>query len=238
MALNSRSSLLDSLGWVDYAFQPAGAAPPADAAYGHQRHSASVVMDSENVPPKSCESDGIIGTGDRAVAVYTADCLPVLIADDKQKHVAAVHAGLKGTLRGVLYRAVEKLCERGATPDSLFLAIGPAIAPCCYELGQNMLSEIAQTTGVPQPVRWHQQQPHNPQAVRAQAQAQQQGIWFDLPGLAKQMLMASGIPAAHIDHIQVCTYCMAEAGSSYRYNSHFSSGYQSRYSWIRRRSSG
>ena len=134
MAVIPRSPLLDSLDWVDYAFQPAGEPPPTDAAWGHQRHSATVVFDVENTPSKSCESDGIISSGTRPVAVYTADCLPVLIADPQQRIVAAVHAGLKGTLAGVLIRAVEKLCEQGSAPENLVVAIGPALGPCCYEL--------------------------------------------------------------------------------------------------------
>ncbi len=50
MSVNPRSPLLNSLGWVDYAFQPAGMPPPTDAAYGHQRHSANVVLASQNFP--------------------------------------------------------------------------------------------------------------------------------------------------------------------------------------------
>lgn len=229
-----RSSLLDTLGWVDHAFQDAGVPPPSDAAYGHQRHSATVVLDHENVPAKSCVSDGVIGVTTRPVAVYTADCLPVLIADARQHHVAAVHAGLKGALAGVLFSAVERLKALGATNDSLFVAIGPAIMPCCYELGEDILSEIQQNRYLQQPPRWEVEQPHNIRTVRPQAQARQQGIWFDLPGLGRQMLMQMGIPAAHIELLNICTYCMAETGSSYRRNTHFDSGYHSRYSWIRR----
>lgn len=235
MSVNPRSPLLNSLGWIDYAFQPAGMPPPADAAYGHQRHSANVVLASQNFPPKRCESDGVIATDERPVAVYTADCLPVLIADAKQQNVAAVHAGLKGTLKGVLYRTVEKLCELGATPQSLYVAIGPAIAPCCYELGESMLAEIERAEGVPQHIKWHQSQPKNSHAQRKQANPQQNGIWFDLPELAKQMLIQAGIPDRQIENVNICTYCMAEAGSSYRYNTHFNSDYQSRFSWIRRK---
>lgn len=229
-----RSALLDSLGWVDHAFQAAGEPPPPDAAYGHQRHSPTVVLEQENVPPKRCESDGIIGVTQRPVAVYTADCLPVLIADTRRHHVAAVHAGLKGALAGVLFTAVERLKALGASSDSLFVAIGPAISPCCYELGENVLDEIKQNARLRQPVTWSVGQPHNAQAVRPQAQARQQGIWFDLPQLGRQMLLQTGIPAEQIELLNVCTYCMAETGASYRRNTHFNSGYRSRYSWIRR----
>lgn len=235
MSAMPRSPLLDALDWVDYAFQPAGEPPPADAAYGHQRHSAVVLTDIHNVPPKSCDADGVIATGHRPVAVYTADCLPVLMADSQQKQVAAIHAGLQGTLAGVLYRAVERLCERGAMPRSLTVAIGPALAPCCFELDRQRLTDIEQLPGMPLPLRYHNVQPHNPDAQRPQAVATRDGAWFDLPHLATQMLIKAGIPAEQIDHIDQCTYCTTEAGSSYRFNTHHGSGYRSRYSWIRRR---
>lgn len=235
MSAMPRSPLLDALDWVDYAFQPAGEPPPEDTAYGHQRHSAVVVTDIHNFPPKSCDADGVIATGHRPVAVYTADCLPVLFADRQEKQVAAVHAGLQGTLAGVLYRAVEQLCERGATPQSLTVAIGPALAPCCFELDRQRLADIERLPGIPLPLRYHEQQPRNPYALRPQAVATQAGIWFDLPQLAKQMLVSTGIPAAQIDLIPLCTYCATESGSSYRFNTHHGSGYRSRYSWIRRR---
>ncbi len=236
MAIRVRSTLLDALEWVEYAFQAAGEAPPEDAAYGHQRHSATVVNDEANVPPKSCESDGVIGLGVRPVAVYTADCLPVLIADTQHRRVAAVHAGLKGMLAGVLGCAVEQLCETGTIPAHLCVAIGPAIAPCCYELGEEMLTPIAQSLSGPLTHCWHREQPHNPLAVRSQANGTQNGIWFNLPQLATAMLVQAGVPQASIENVGFCTYCMTEPGSSYRRNNHFNSCYQSRYSWIRRRS--
>lgn len=237
MGIRVRSTLLDALEWVEYAFQPAGEAPPDNVAYGHQRHSATVVDDEANVPPKSCESDGIIGLGTRPVAVYTADCLPVLIADTRQRRVAAVHAGLKGTLAGVLERAIARLCEAGSSPDSLCVAIGPAIAPCCYELGEEMLGVIAPARSDPASPCWCREQPQNPLAVRPQAKATRNGVWFALPQLATERLIAAGVPAANIENVRFCTYCMAETGSSYRRNTHFNCGYQSRFSWIRRRES-
>lgn len=229
-----RSALLDTLTWLDYAFQPAGQPAPAETAYGQQRHSARVVPARQNRPPKSCESDGVIADDTQPVAVYTADCLPVLFADPLTRQVAAVHAGLQGTLAGVLNSATEGLLTRGARADGLFVAIGPAIGPCCYELGHDRVQQMAARADLP-PLRWSAEQPHNPLAVRPQAQAHHQGVWFDLAHLARSLLLQGGIPDRQIEVLNVCTYCMAEAGSSYRYNTHFASGYQSRFSWIRRR---
>ncbi|ARJ42376.1 hypothetical protein B1H58_10325 [Pantoea alhagi] len=228
------SALLTSLGWLDHAFLPAGIAPPEEIACGHQRHSPTVVMSEEAFPRKQCEADGVIATDPRPVAVYTADCLPVLIADTRQHHVAAVHAGLKGALAGVLPAAVNRLLALGATPESLFVAIGPAIAPCCYELGQDVLGTIISNPRVTAP-QWFSTQPINLHAVRPQAEAKNQGIWFDLPALGRQMLLDMKIPAAQIEVLPVCTYCSAEPQSSYRRNAHFSDGYALRYSWIQRR---
>ncbi|WP_292977250.1 polyphenol oxidase family protein [Pantoea sp. UBA4549] len=229
-----RSALLDSLTWLEYAFQPAGLPAPEAAAYGHQRHSARVVLSGQNRPPKSCESDGVIAEDSHPVAVYTADCLPVLFADPEQQQVAAIHAGLNGTLNGILQSALDALLARGASLDTLCVAIGPAIGPCCYELGDDRIWQMQQRSDLP-PLQWTAQQPVNLQAVRPQAQAQQQGVWFSLPGLARSILLQHGLGAAQIDVAEVCTYCMAEAGSSYRRNTHFDCGYQSRFSWIRRR---
>jgi len=229
-----RSALLDSLTWLEYAFQPAGLPAPEAAAYGHQRHSARVVLSGQNRPPKSCESDGVIAEDSHPVAVYTADCLPVLFADPEQQQVAAIHAGLNGTLNGILQSALDALLARGASLDTLCVAIGPAIGPCCYELGDDRIRQMQQRSDLP-PLQWTAQQPVNLQAVRPQAQAQQQGGWFSLSGLARSILLQHGLGAAQIDVAEVCTYCMAEAGSSYRRNTHFDCGYQSRFSWIRRR---
>ena len=228
------SSLLASLGWVQHAFLPAGATPPEDAVWAHQRHSAEVIFDEQALPVKSRDADGVIGINPRPVAVYTADCLPVLIADDRHHHVAAVHAGLKGALAGVLFSAVRRLQELGATADSLHIAIGPAIGPCCYELGTDLLTSLSDNPLLERAPQWHRQQPRNIHAIRPQAQASSHGGWFDLPGLGKQMLLQMGVPAAQIEILPVCTYCMAEDRSSYRRNSHFAAGYASRYSWIQR----
>ncbi|WP_034944557.1 polyphenol oxidase family protein [Erwinia oleae] len=232
-----RSTLLSAFDWLDHAFLPAGEAPPDDAIYNHQRHSATVVTDSEALPVKSREADGLIGSGHRPLAVYTADCLPILIADARGKQVAAVHASLTGTLKGVLINTLHRLCEQGATPESLTIAVGPSIGPCCYELGKDLITRVGQENphGLTPllPVTAHQ--PANPAAVRAQAAATTQGVWFDLPLLAKRIALREGVPATQIELSRVCTYCMAEEQASYRRNTHFSHGYQQRYSWIQRR---
>jgi YfiH family protein len=77
---------------------------------------------------------------DVAVAVFVADCIPALVADLRTGACAAVHAGWRGTLAGVLPAAVRALREHfGARPEDLRVALGPAIGPCCFEVGTEVV---------------------------------------------------------------------------------------------------
>lgn len=92
----------------------------------------------ENQP----EGDGLV-TGLRGVgmAVSTADCVPVLLADKKGTVVAAVHAGWRGTLSGIVESALGVIMEGyGIEPSRMNAAIGPSIKSCCYEVGGEVAS--------------------------------------------------------------------------------------------------
>lgn len=77
---------------------------------------------------------------DVALAVRTADCVPILYADERTGAVAAVHAGWRGTVAGAGPRMVDVLRVRfGCNPDDLVVAIGPSIGPEAYEVGQDVV---------------------------------------------------------------------------------------------------
>ena len=105
-----------------------------------QIHSAVVV---------EADAPGILGEGDAlisqdvSVGVKTADCLPILIADPRQRAFGAVHAGWRGTLAGVAASAVHLMQELyHSHPEDLLLAMGPCIAPCCFEVGPEVSVEF------------------------------------------------------------------------------------------------
>jgi len=231
------SPLLSRFDWLEHAFQPAGERPPAETIYNQQRHSSRVILSEAALPVKSVEADGLIASDNRPVAVYTADCLPILLVDTQQQQVAAVHGGLKGILGGVLINAIHQLCERGATPESLYIAIGPSIGPCCYELGHDLIARAEQDDPhqLSALMSWSRQPEHNSAAIRPQAQSTTEGVWFNLPLLAKRIAQREGVPEAQIELSGICTYCMAEEQASYRRNTHCQHGYQQRFSWIRRK---
>src|SRR6185436_6868278 len=78
-----------------------------------------------------------------AVGVYVADCVPILIADARSGLCAAVHAGWRGTVAGVLAAALRRLIdERRARPADLRVALGPSIGPCCFEVGPEVIAAV------------------------------------------------------------------------------------------------
>ncbi len=102
-------------------------AVPADAARAHP-HKA----DGQITP-----DPGLL------LAIQTADCIPVLVADRKQRAVAAFHAGWRGTLKRIVESGVGSMrLAFGSRPQDLIAAIGPGIGRCCYAVGEEVLSEF------------------------------------------------------------------------------------------------
>jgi len=76
------------------------------------------------------------------LAVRTADCVPILLADTQAKVVAAVHAGWKGTVAQVVQVAVREMCKVGAKPEHILASLGPSIADCCFEVNADMATTL------------------------------------------------------------------------------------------------
>ncbi|MFE1309682.1 peptidoglycan editing factor PgeF [Streptomyces sp. NPDC058755] len=78
-----------------------------------------------------------------ALAVLTADCVPVLLADPVAGVVAAAHAGRPGMVRGIVSAAVRAMAELGAEPGRIVARTGPAVCGRCYEVPEQMRAEVA-----------------------------------------------------------------------------------------------
>jgi YfiH family protein len=94
-------------------------------------------------------ADGLV-TGERRtpLAVLAADCVPVLLADPRNGVVAAVHAGRRGLVSGIVEVAVGTMLDLGATREGIVGAVGPAIGPCCYEVGDDVAAEVTEALPV------------------------------------------------------------------------------------------
>jgi YfiH family protein len=109
-----------------------------------QFHSNLVIKSPEHKiqPGSPCKGDGLM-TAQAGVllAIQTADCIPVLVADRRQRVVAAFHAGWRGTVSRIVESGVGKMrLEFGSKPKDLIAAIGPGIGACCYAIGEEVLS--------------------------------------------------------------------------------------------------
>jgi YfiH family protein len=105
-----------------------------------------------------------------ALSVATADCVPVLLSSPAG--VAAVHAGWRGLVAGVLAPAVAALGDPAAT----HAWIGPAIGLCCYEVGEEVASAVGAASGAPSAVRGPRGRPHLDLAAAARAQLERAGV--------------------------------------------------------------
>jgi YfiH family protein len=88
-------------------------------------------------------ADGILTEQpQQAVWVCTADCTPVLIADEKTGQVAAVHAGWRGTATRIVPNAIARLIDSGSRLEDLRIAMGPAIAGEVYQVSETVAAEV------------------------------------------------------------------------------------------------
>jgi len=95
------------------------------------------------------EGDALI-TRTRGVllAVLVADCVPILLYDPRQRAVACVHAGWRGTVAAAPLKAIKSLVEQyGTDPADVQAVIGPSIGPCCYEVDATVIEPLYETMG-------------------------------------------------------------------------------------------
>jgi YfiH family protein len=150
------------------------------------------------------------------LAVQTADCVPILLVDPKNRVVAAVHAGWRGTLARIVEKAIGRMqMQFGSQAADLLAAIGPAIGGCCYEVGTEVAANAAdffdelRTGDEPNPLQWMNMMPpgHQPPPKK---------VLLDLRKANRSQLEASGVPAANIFVSDLCTGCGCDLLFSYR----------------------
>ncbi len=162
------------------------------------------------------------------LSIRTADCLPVLLVDPKNRAIAAVHAGW----RGALARAIEKIVGEmrrllGSRPSQLIAALGPSIRTCCYEVGEEVVEAF--TGRYPRGQKFFIRPPRPPMAsVRVRAAtflpAHSPGheppdpprAHLDLVAVASEQLQSGGLAPRHIHVAEYCTACRTDLFYSYR----------------------
>ena len=140
------------------------------------------------------------------IGVQTADCVPVLLADTRTRAVAAIHAGWRGTLAGIVGEGVRGMVEAfGSRPEDLVAAIGPAIGPCCFDVGEEVREEFDGRYA------------YAADLFSARADGK---LKMDLWEANRRQLVEAGVPTEAISMVGECTACARVQGGGRKYFSH------------------
>ncbi|MGJ6123724.1 peptidoglycan editing factor PgeF [Mycolicibacterium sp. Y3] len=109
----------------------------------NQVHSDRVVVVDGDPGATVDDTDALVTTTPRlALAVLSADCVPVLLADARAGVIGAAHAGRVGAQLGIVARTVENMVALGASPDDISVLLGPAVSGRHYEVPAIMADEV------------------------------------------------------------------------------------------------
>jgi hypothetical protein len=194
-----------------------------------QIHSSILVLAGtpDTTREQPCKGDGLMtDEPGLLLAIQTADCIPVLVADRKRRAVAAFHAGWRGTVKRIVECGVGRMrLEFGSRPEDLVAAIGPGIGACCYAVGEEVLSsfesqfayagELFKEVYSTDPVRTKypmlfltQRAPgHSPIGP---------SLHLDLAEANRRQLLAAGLKPRTIQLMGGCTSCHPELFFSHR----------------------
>jgi polyphenol oxidase len=188
-----------------------------------QFHS-DAILHFETAPTEPARGDAAVTkSAGLLLAVQTADCVPILLVDPKNRAVAAVHAGWRGTLARIVEKAIGRMqMQFGSRAGDLLAAIGPAIGGCCYEVGTEVAAAFSgqfanaaeffdelRTGDEPNPLQWLNMMPpgHQPPPKK---------VLLDLRRANRSQLEAAGVAAANIFVSDLCTGCQRDLLFSYR----------------------
>jgi YfiH family protein len=176
-----------------------------------QVHGATVAV-GRRPPGQRPEADILLADDEGlSLAVQTADCVPLLLADRRIGVVAAVHAGWRGLLARAPAAAVAALTAHfGSRPIDLLAAIGPSIGACCYEVGADVRQRFARSSfGAEDAADWFLSAParstRNPSLEHLEQPVRGSRWFFDLWGATRSQLSAAGVPADQTFAAELCT---------------------------------
>lgn len=162
-----------------------------------QKHRDGILLLRNRLKERPLEYDAIITDHPECVlGIRTADCLPILIVDQKRRVVAAIHAGRQGTALHITRKVLRRMVDDfGSLPGDLLIGMGPSIGPCCYEIDQKVFlpewNSFAAATG--------------------------NGKWMlDLGSINRVQMEEEGVHPNQIFSPGLCTGCCTHLFFSYR----------------------
>jgi YfiH family protein len=181
----------------------------------------------DGVPAHPLAGDGLItNTPELLVAVLTADCIPIILADKKNHAVGVFHAGWRGTVKRIVEKGVGEMRRYfGSKPRNLTAAIGPGVQGCCYQVGEEVrrkfesqftyAGELFREVKESDPVR--EKYPLLFLTARAPGHSElPMNIFLDLKEANRRQLVDAGVPPANIEASFPCTACHTDLLFSHR----------------------
>lgn len=179
--------------------------------HADQRHTAAVsVVDREALARAAASpdrrvvfppSDAVVSPGPGvALAVFTADCVPLFLVDLRRRAIGMAHAGWRGTFDGIAGAAVGAMLGQGSRAEDLLAWIGPAAGVCCYEVDGELADRFDGCFN----------------DATAEGVGFRRGRHIDLESLNAWQLERAGLAPAAIHRSGVCTICRSDLFYSYR----------------------
>ena len=155
--------------------------------------------------PNTTECDGYV-TRERSVTigVKTADCVPILLEDEANGIIAALHAGWRGTFLDICGEGVRMMKNIGADISRIVAVIGPSICDNCYEVGRDVYDAARTCMGADADLFFRQKQSLDKYLV-------------DIMSTNMYLLVRAGISPENIEVSDLCTYDHPELFWSHRY---------------------
>ena len=179
------------------------------------------------VPQDHLVGDGLVtDTPGILLAIQTADCLPVILVDTRQRAVGAFHAGWRGTVKRIVEKGVGEMRRCfGTSPRNIRAAIGPGIHNCCYEVGDEVRSQfesqfeyagdLFREVKESDPIR--ERYPLLFLTARAPGHSElPRKLFLDLVEANRRQLLDAGVASKHITASPLCTSCRTDLLFSHR----------------------
>lgn len=162
-----------------------------------------LIIKSDMNEERKPEADGMItNEPGLLLGIATADCVPVLMVAPEQRLIAALHAGWRGTLKGISKQAIQRLAETwGVNPRELWVALGPSIDVCCYEVGREVGESLQGRWGTQDSATWHTKGDKG---------------FLDLRAINRTQCEQAGVPREQVQLVGPCTFCDSSRFTSYR----------------------
>jgi YfiH family protein len=178
-------------------------------------------------PEEPLAGDGVVSDAPGVVlAVQTADCLPIILVDQKRRAIGVFHAGWRGTVKRIVEKGVGEMRKYfSSDPRNMVAAIGPSVQTCCYNVGEEVRTQFqaqfAYADSLFREVKESDPVREKYPLLFLTARAPGHGdlpskLFLDLKEANRRQLLDAGVLAKNIDTSSPCTSCQTDLLFSYR----------------------